>query len=245
MIAAEQDRTSRLVAMGEMAASLAHEIRNPLGSMELYCSLLKKDLKNQPQSLELAEQIHLGIRTLDRIIANCLQFSRDITPRKKRVNNIKSFLDDVLAGLAAQARESGIDLKVEDSCASFMFVDPFLLKQAILNVVLNAMQAFKRDSSGKAVVMVGKPCIIIKCEESSLEEQLIRVSDNGCGIGSELQQKIFDPFWTTKREGTGLGLAIVHSIMSAHGGNIYVKSKVDEGTEITLAFQNSDKITEE
>lgn len=233
----EEARAKRLMAMGQMAASLAHEIRNPLGSMELYCTLLKKDLKEAPSALELAEQIHAGIKVLDRIISNCLQFSRDLVPRQKRLNDSRTIIDELFHYARPQAEQAEVALTFEEQGSNPIQVDPYLVNQALLNVVLNAIDAAgskennTRTESGR---------VLVKSDRAKPGCWAVVVIDNGPGIASEDQERIFDPFFTTKNGGTGLGLAIVHSIVTAHRGSITVESKRGHGTAITLNFGTVD-----
>ena len=229
---AQDERAQRLMAMGEMAASLAHEIRNPLGSMELYCSLLKKDLQTQPGALALAEQIHQGIRTLDRIITNSLQFSRDITPKRARVESAKELLDETLAFAAGRAEADGVEVSCKYEGDAPVFVDRYLVTQALLNVVLNAIDAaMERASSSSERGLVNIVSVV-----SSNGEWRVAVSDNGLGIRESDYARVFDPFFTTKKGGTGLGLPIVHSIVTAHQGTIAIESSEGAGTTVTITW---------
>lgn len=226
---AQDERAQRLMAMGEMAASLAHEIRNPLGSMELYCTLLKKDLQTQPGALALAEQIHQGIRTLDRIITNSLQFSRDITPKIARVEQVQELLDETVAFAHARAEQVDLVCKVEGTGP--VFVDRYLVTQALLNVVLNGIDAAaERTASG------GRGQVTITSTVTPHGEWRVSVHDNGRGIGEADYARIFDPFFTTKKGGTGLGLPIVHSIVTAHDGTIAIESSEATGTNVIISW---------
>lgn len=230
---AQDERAQRLMAMGEMAASLAHEIRNPLGSMELYCTLLKKDLQAQPGALALAEQIHQGIRTLDRIITNSLQFSRDITPKLARVENVQELLDETLA--FATARAENVDLVCKTEGEGPVYVDRYLVTQALLNVVLNGVDA--AAASGQ------RGRVTITSTVGANGEWRVSVHDNGRGIGEADYARIFDPFFTTKKGGTGLGLPIVHSIVTAHQGTIAIESSEANGTNVIISWGTAAPVT--
>lgn len=225
----DMERAKRLMAMGQMAASLAHEIRNPLGSMELYCTLLKKDLAQSPSSFQLAEQIHEGIRILDRIISNCLQFSRDIIPRRTWEETADSLFEGLLSRVAAKAEQQGVSLLFVDNGKYPIYVDVYLAEQALLNVVLNALEAYDGDGSQDREIR-------IESDRQRPETWQLRVIDNAPGIKESDLEQIFDPFFTTKRDGTGLGLAIVHSIAQAHGGSVSIRSRAGEGTEVMFEF---------
>ena len=223
----EDERAKRLMAMGQMAASLAHEIRNPLGSMELFCTLLKKDLKQQPQLLVAAEQIHVGIRTLDRIISNCLQFTRDIIPRKITCGDVTAMLDEVRTYVEPKAKELRVELVINNSGRGQIDLDSFLVNQVLVNLLINAVEAAGENKDAVPTVTV----------DSTLGETgwLIAIQDNGRGISAEDQRQIFDPFFTTKQGGTGLGLTIVYSIVRAHGGTLEIESS-PAGTRAEVRF---------
>ncbi len=229
----QEERTERLVAMGQMAASLAHEIRNPLGSMELYCSLLKKDLVSDPAMLGLAEQIHLGIHTVNRIIANCLQFARDVSPKPREISNMKAFIDEALGNLEHVYLEQNIDIKIVIEHDEIVSFDPYLLNQVLVNLLANSFEAIISRQE-KAKDIIGKLCI-----DSSINENgdwFLTVSDNGIGLPEEEREKIYDPFFSTKEEGTGLGLAVVHSIIVAHEGRIEFRENESGGTTAIVAI---------
>jgi signal transduction histidine kinase len=227
------ERSKRLIAMGEMAASLAHEIRNPLGSMELYCSLLKKDLSGEAKLLSLAEHIHSGIKSLDRIITSCLQFARDHQPRCILVSDVKTMLSETIKGVSSRASSSGVQFVSEYIGQNKIYVDPYLISQAILNLLINALDAVNSCDSTQDR--------FVKLTSDTSQEGIwvVKVMDNGQGIPLENQEKIFDPFYTTKCDGTGLGLAIVHSIVSAHGGQIEIESNFKDGTTVTIKIPYS------
>ena len=223
----QQTQAQRLMAMGQMAASLAHEIRNPLGSMELFCTLLKKDLKGQPALLQTAEQIHLGIRTLDQIISNCLQFARDISPKRKVCSDVWPMLEEVRTYAQTRAEDKGVRLTIERNGEGDVEFDHYLVQQVLVNLMLNGIDAASERTSGGQVVL--KSSILADRWEVSIE-------DNGFGIPEGELKNIFDPFFTTKQGGTGLGLTIVHSIVTAHDGEIRIDSKAGEGTSATVSF---------
>ncbi|MFN8388989.1 MAG: ATP-binding protein [Bdellovibrionota bacterium] len=225
----EQERAQRLMAMGQMAASLAHEIRNPLGSMELFCTLLKKDLTEQPRLLQAAEQIHHGIRTLDRIISNCLQFTRDVVPRRKPVSDVNGYLNEVRAYVQPKADELHVALSVTSSGNGSISIDSYLMQQVLVNLLFNAVEA----AGANAQVAPDARCTALTSEITD-SVWTVTVSDTGCGMTAEEQRQMFDPFFTTKQGGTGLGLTIVHSIVRAHGGTIDVESTSGHGTRIIL-----------
>jgi two-component system, sensor histidine kinase FlrB len=227
----EQERARRLMAMGEMAASLAHEIRNPLGSMELFCTLLKRDLGEQLPLLNLAEQIHAGIRTLDRIISNCLQFTRGAAPHLRCFEDVEHFLCETLQDLKAKVEETGVDIAVRCSGSGSVRADRYQLRQALVNLLANSCDAVRTARREERAAV--NPGVLLHSEITP-EYWRISVIDRGEGISREDQKRVFDPFFSTKDGGTGLGLAIVHSIVNAHGGSIVLDSAPGEGTSVVI-----------
>ena len=223
----EEERAKRLMAMGQMAASLAHEIRNPLGSMELYCSLLKKDLAGSPATFELADNIHQGIKTLDRIISNCLQFTRDVTPRCSLVTDTTAMFKQVSEYVRPKVDSAPVVLEVTQVGSEPIWVDTFLVQQALVNVAMNAVEAaLDRD----------RPQVRMLSDRRNSDVWYVSIEDNGQGIPAADRERIFDPFVTTKRQGNGLGLAVVHSIVCAHQGAVTIESELGMGTTVTLSF---------
>ena len=236
-----EERANRLIAMGQMAATLAHEIRNPLGSMELFLTLLKKDLGSKPESLNLVEQIHSGIKTLDRIISNCLQFARDTKPRKREVSDISEFLVESLSFVRERAKNRNVQLKAVIQGDGLLFIDRYLMGQVILNLLVNALDAVEDRQEREKLSPSAhfEPLVTIECDLRDEDIWRLRVQDNGGGISEEVKQSMFDPFISTKSKGTGLGLAIVLSITAAHGGRVLVNSERGVGTIMTLELPRS------
>ncbi len=218
---AERIRNRRLIAMGEMMANIVHELRNPLCSIELYSSMLYKELENSPHA-SLARGVSTGVRNLNNFLSNMLYFARPRNPRPGRCN-VRELVDEALTLVepVAGSRGIGIERTVADSVING---DPGLLKQVLLNLLLNAVQSM--DAGGTLTVSTER-------EGGGLR---LSVSDTGCGISEEDLDKIFDPFFTTRDEGTGLGLPISLRIMQAHGGTIKVRSVKGSGSTFILSF---------
>ncbi len=233
----ENERGKRLMAMGQMAASLAHEIRNPLGSMELFCSLLKRDLANQPGSLNLADQIHQAIKRLDRIVTNCLQFARDVVPRRKPVDTEK-ILSEILGEVKGKiGGDRAIDIELKLKGTGMVSIDRFLIQQALTNLLWNALDAVSARVPNEA----SAAHVLVESDVTDQKEWQISISDNGPGIDPAIREKVFDPFYTTKEGGTGLGLPIVHSVIAAHKGTISLESELGCGTRVTVIIPSKDE----
>jgi PAS domain S-box-containing protein len=223
-------RSERLSAMGEMAVELAHEIRNPLGSIELFASLLVKELSGDPK--RWAENIRIGIRSLNTIVSNMLQFANPLSPAFSEVSvheviqEILKFSDPIMNQRQVHVETN---LKAENPVIP---ADRELLKQMMLNLIFNAMKAM--PSRGSLIIgtrniapMPGNP------QSNGLQ---LQVQDTGIGIPPENLSRIFDPFFTTNKNGTGLGLSVVHQIVEKHSGCIRVSSEVNRGTTFTIVF---------
>lgn len=229
----QSKRVERLSAMGEMAVELAHEIRNPLASIELFASLLAKDLSGDLR--RWAENIRVGIRSLNTIVSNMLHFAKPIPPTCSRVSiheviqEILNFVDPIM-----QQR----DVRVESSLSAAEPVisgDQELLKQMMLNLIFNAMKAM--PSQGSLTIRTRNISSGAASEEPSCLE--LQVQDTGIGIPPENLNRIFDPFFTTNKNGTGLGLSVVHQIVERHSGSITVSSEVNRGTTFTIVFRTA------
>lgn len=223
-------RRNRLEAMGQMVGSIAHEIRNPLGSVELFASLLRRDLREQPHLRVYAEHISVAVQSMDRLLANLLSYTK---PDCSKVDwhGVEALLDEVLT-MAAHAIASGsVEVRrILHPNVTHIWCDEGKMKQVLLNLVLNAVQAM--PSGGVLTVAVDLPHV--RWDETPAVS--ITVSDTGVGIPQDLQGRIFDPFFTTKDHGTGLGLAIVHALVEAHQGRIDVESRPGQGTSFLMTL---------
>lgn len=233
----QAERNRRLASMGEMAAGIAHEMRNPLGSMELFSSMLRDDLirlmEVHPEMdegrdlLKLSEHISSGIKTLSSVLTNMLVFATQPKPQFKMVL-ITDLLKESLKLLSPMMEASlvEVELKGEISGITILADDEFL-RQVFLNIIINALQAMKEQKGGKLTIDVSVS------GNSAVE---ISFSDTGVGISQSVVEKIFVPFFTTKAKGSGLGLSIVSNLMEAHGGAIEVDGNVGKGATIKLRF---------
>ncbi len=221
----QASRSGRLTAMGEMAVKIAHEIRNPLGSIELFASTMKKDLENFEEPRVLSEHISSCVKSINSIISNLLLFMR---PEQKAGFQIVDLHDPLKDSLffSDHVIQSNEHIEVITSYHSeplMVLGDSELLKQMYLNLILNAIQSMPGD--GKLMISTKK----IECTQNGLGFAEIRFMDTGTGIPKAVMPRIFDPFFTTKKRGTGLGLAIVHNIMKLHGGSIDIRNSKKDG----------------
>ena len=227
----QANRTGRLAAMGEMAARIAHEIRNPLGSIELFATMLINDLKEFEDLKALAEHISSGVKSINHIVSNLLLFIRPDQQLDLQVLDIHEAVKDSLF-FAGHLFDAHDDIEVvTDLSDEMLFIqgDLELLKQVFLNLILNAIQAMPaggqlRISSHKTSGQKGA-----RCAE-------LHLWDTGGGIAGSDLPKIFDPFFTTRKKGTGLGLTIVHNIIKMHRGSIDITSGATSGTQCVVCL---------
>ena len=217
------NRNDRMKELGEMAATVAHEIRNPLGGIRGYASLLYRDLEGSKHLQEMAGYIIEGTKSLERLVNNVLHFSRPIEP-KIVSTNISTFVKDICNFVKVDPtfpEEILLEYHIPRDDI-FVPIDVDLFHRAILNLIVNAYQAIQ--NSGKVTVS------ILKNNNSCM----ISISDTGIGIDTKDLEDIFSPFFTTKDGGNGLGLSEAYKIIQAHLGNIDVRSIKDIGTTFTI-----------
>jgi len=221
-------RQHRLAAMGEMVGRIAHEIRNPLGSIELFASMLRRDLQDQPSSHAYAEQISQAVHGLDRLLSNLLTYTQ---PERstRRWEALERLVLDALTLAAHAITKNPVDIRLDlDPRIPAIWCNEGQFKQVVLNLILNAVQAM---SSGGILILKLEATADLSLGVPAI---CFTIIDNGPGIEPSHLSRIFDPFFTTKDEGTGLGLAIVHAIVDAHRGRIDVDSREGEGTTFTI-----------
>jgi len=210
-----------LQGLGEMAAGIAHELRNPMGVIVGYANILRKKVELLPSPSDsliepIVDAIIKEINLMDRIITDFLTFARYEEPNLVSIE-IKELIDGIINSLSLQPIYN-LNLEIEPHVIE---ADEVLLRQAIKNLIQNSVEAMPEG---------GRLSVKGKKEEGYY---LISISDTGKGIPDEIREKIFIPFFTTKEKGTGLGLSIVHKAISAHGGEVFFDSN-EEGTTFTL-----------
>lgn len=225
----ELERRQRLAMLGEMAAGVAHEIRNPLGGISLYADVLVDDLEPLPDQKDLARQIQGGIRILDRIVEDMLLFARDL-----RLDIRTHRLDDLVRGALELARHdavrSGLDVTVDPlGLARCVEVDGSLITRALLNIILNAAQAAEGREGAR---------LRIGAQSNAADAAFVAIGleDTCGGIDEADLSRLFNPFFTRREQGTGLGLAIVHRTVEAHGGRTTAANNAVGGTTFSLSL---------
>ena len=223
-------RTEKFAAMGEMAADIAHEVRNPLGSIALSASLLLKGLSDEKSRDQAARIIH-SVRNVDNKIANLLLFTRRPEPAFKDLR-IHDILQDILKFSAEILDKEGIRLSVRLAGENpLVLADGELLKQVFLNIILNAVQAMRGGGELTIGARLHNDPVLRPGMERMIE---LRFADTGPGINEEDRKRIFDPFFSTREGGSGLGLAIVHTIIDLHRGTVDVERGERGGSVFTV-----------
>ena len=251
-----QDRimhVETLAALGEMSASVAHEIRNPLAGITGFAGLLDRQIPADDPKKNLVKSIIIGTTKLNDIISNLLTLTR---PQKLNLTqiNLSNFLHDLTDYFKSSVPigDKSINIKLDiDNKDTHIYIDMQLFQQIILNILKNACDAI--ESKGK--ITIKTRCNIFEPISSILEDdeknELIKlfsdveisISDTGSGIPDEILQKVFNPFFTTKDEGNGLGLAICKKIIQLHKGDIHIQSQVGKGTTFIINLPLFDQPT--
>lgn len=216
-------RADRLSALGEMSAGLAHEIRNPLGALEGAVQILQRPELSSETRREFAEMAGKEVGRLKSLLTQFLDFARPQPPQ--RILTEPAMLLNSIASLAAEtAKLARVEIRVEGSEAEPIAIDSEQIRQVLLNLVLNAVQAM--PDGGR---------ILLRSRQED-ESVILEVVDQGPGIAPENIERIFDPFFTTRPAGTGLGLSIAHQIVHAHGGELSVCNNPDRGATFTITL---------
>jgi PAS domain S-box-containing protein len=206
----------RMAALGEVAARVAHDIRNPLVSIGGFARRLEKHLEGNLK--EYATIIAREVAGLEKILSEILAYVRGVSLEKRMVN-VDSLVEEVTAVMKSEFDEKQITLVKRLNALSEVSMDPSNVREALLNILSNAIHAIGRDGTITVKTAIEKNYAVIE------------IKDTGCGISEEILQFIFDPFFTTKGSGnTGLGLTISHKIIEKHNGRIEVESKPHEGS---------------
>ncbi|MFO7839486.1 MAG: ATP-binding protein [Desulfosalsimonadaceae bacterium] len=215
-------RVEKLAAIGEMAAGLAHEIKNPLASMSGAIQVLKEEA---PREGDHARLMGIVLRESERIsclVNEFLMFARPQAGNKKRIW-LERELREIAREFQTSLGQGKITLRADIESGIPVEIDPEHLRQVVWNLLLNAAEA--AGNNGR---------ILLSLEARGGGYACITVEDNGCGMSEEIQQSIFDPFFTRKSKGTGLGLSIVQRIVTSNDGLIHVQSTPEKGSTFTV-----------
>ena len=220
-------QSEKLAAVGQLAAGIAHEIRNPLTSVKMIVQLLKRRLQDDEAGLESVQAVLDEINRLEVIINGLLDFARPME-LDLRTASVADVMNDVLKFMEADLRHRKIKLVNQtDMMPPESMLDTDRIKQVFMNVILNSMQAMPEG---------GELAINYHYDAESHRAQ-VEVSDTGNGMSQEVLTRVFEPFFSTKTGGTGLGLANVRKIMEQHGGDIQIESTEGQGTKVIVSIE--------
>jgi len=216
-------QTERLTALGHMSAGLAHEIRNPLGIMKVSIQLLAQEKVNDSVVAEYCRVLLEECERLNRLVSEFLNFARPNEPARRRIT-LGEILDEGVTLIQPALMQHHIELKQARNQVDKeeVEVDPDQMKQVILNILLNAIDA---QGEGGVIQLEG-------VRKDSFVG--FAVSDKGPGIGPDSMPYIYDPFFTTKEKGTGLGLSVVHRILDQHAGRIATTNRKGGGVQVEI-----------
>jgi signal transduction histidine kinase len=230
-------RAQRLAALGEMAAGIAHEIRNPLAGIRLYARMLEDDIQGNSGQAGLAGKITASARAVEQIVHDVLAFAKELRVRPEPMlaeDAMERALEAVLGADAGAGARVGVERSVATGLT--LEADAQLLHQVLVNILQNAVQAMSEAGGAGAEGGGTRRLLVTVCErriallpssKTRTRCVLFRVQDDGPGVSPEVVERMFNPFFTTRASGTGLGLAIVHRIVDAHSGRIAVRNNRD------------------
>jgi signal transduction histidine kinase len=215
-------RSERFAAVGEAAAYVSHEIKNPLMVIGGLARQVQKKLEEEPILKEKLAIIQNEVQRLENFLGEIRDFTRPAAPLKQEIN-LNEVIHEVNALVEGEAKKRGISLAEDlDPNLPHLQADPNQMKQVLLNLVKNSFEAM--DSGGRVTLSSG----------AADNHVWFSVQDTGVGMSPEVLEKIFNPFFTTKEKGTGLGLAVIHKIITDHQGVVTVNSSPEQGTTITV-----------
>lgn len=224
------EQSRKLAAIGTLSAGLAHEIRNPLAGISGSVELIKEGSIDAEDQKRLFGTVLKEIDRLNSLVTDFLSFAQPEVKLDDQIE-ISSLLDEIIFILKTDSRSKGIEINVDCEQAELL-VDQNKLKQVLINLIINAFQAFSRESIDSE-----KSCEVSLKGVLLDEGYSLKVEDNGKGIPKSELNMIFEPFHTTKDKGTGLGLALSHRILDGHGAGLSVESELGKGTVFTILFK--------
>lgn len=218
------ERSQKLSLVGQLAAGVAHEIKNPLASIKGAADILADDDTSRADREEFKGILRNEVRRIDTTVAEFLEFARPKETKLERLD-LSRTVDATLRQLEAHARREGLSIEADVSQGVVVNGDGEKLHQMVLNLMLNAIQASQEGGT-----------IRVSLADRDSGPVELTIADTGAGIAASDVDHIFDPFFTTKSFGTGLGLAVVKDIVDSHSGEIAIESEVGRGTTVTVAL---------
>jgi PAS domain S-box-containing protein len=227
-------KTEKLASLGQLAAGIAHEINNPLGVILCYTDLLKRQVSDQPQSLSDVSTIEKHALNCKRVVSDLLKFARS-GPTVKTQTSLNGTIEEVVGMVSHQFSHNNIDIQLElDPELPLISMDADKIKQVFLNLLMNSQQAI----GDRGIIRISSSYL------SDSNQARVVFWDDGKGIPPEVQQKVFDPFFSTKEagEGTGLGLSVSYGIIKEHHGEIHISSEPGNWTEFTILLPANESL---
>jgi two-component system sensor histidine kinase HydH len=219
-------RVERMAYMGEMAAGITHEIKNPLASLSGSIQILRKEIPYDPEHDKLMQIVLRETDRLSALVNNFLLFAKPPAGKIEKIELQSTLTETVKLFEKDKVGTGNVKITSEFSSNIWIEMDPVHLRQVIWNLLLNAAEAIEGEG------LIGIKTYPLKHNYAGIE-----ISDNGCGISDGYMESIFDPFFTTKSNGTGLGLSIVHSILESYNTWLDVDSKVGQGTKFSFKLK--------
>nr|WP_246346823.1 ATP-binding protein [Desulfurispira natronophila] len=221
----------RLAYIGSISSSLAHEIKNPLNAINLNIQLLEEDIRdeemNRDEAMKTCHIVAEEVAHLNGLLNDFLIYSRIHSPRLKN-ESISKTIAAVVELFRRTCQETGITIQVEKTSPrnDTVAIDRNQIHQVLINIVKNSIEALQIRGNGKVSI----------AHSTDRRRHLITIEDNGPGMTPKQKEKIYDIFYSTKKEGTGLGLPIAKNIVEAHGGTMDIMSQPGQGTTVTIAL---------
>ncbi len=212
---------ARLADLGQMASHVAHEVKNGLVPITLYLNLLRRRLLPDEQGLGILQKVEAGFQSLNTIVNDLLSFAahRQPSPQTFLVNTM---LEELIESIEPQLEAQAVDVELDIPPHTTLSADREMMRRAVLNLLLNSLDVMPRGGSLVITTFVSRRGFELE------------VADSGPGITGEQQQRMFEPFYSTKESGTGLGLAMVQRVVEAHGGTVEVRNCPEGGAAFTL-----------
>jgi signal transduction histidine kinase len=223
---------ARDAQLRQMLGGVAHEIRNPLGGIEIYAGLIADDLPDQDERKQHIQKVIQEVRKLNHVIAEFLDFARP-SPPFPQPTAIYALVADAAFLLTPEMQKAGIDYKQRVAPDLEAYIDAEQIKRALINLMKNSVQAMR-----------GGGVLVVQAEAKE-GEVIIEVVDNGPGMPAEVLERLFEPFFTTREQGSGLGLAVVSKAVEENRGRIEVESKEGEGTICRLRLPGAAEVAAE
>ncbi|RJX27997.1 MAG: PAS domain-containing protein [Dethiobacter sp.] len=238
----EKSEVQRLASLGEMAAGMAHEIKNPLVSIKTFAELLPEKYENHEFRYSFSQIVSQEIERINNLVMGLLKISRDQQVYNYDEVNIEVLLDEIFLLVLPQLNAQNIGVyKHYEPDVPVIQADREQLKQALFNICLNGIQAMPGGGELRVEIL---PVMVLAGETAGVlspgKKVKIVIEDTGIGISSPEKEKIFDPFFTTKADGVGIGLSISHRVITSHGGSIQVRSSKGEGTVFEIYLPAGD-----